>query len=67
MDRDGKVDERAVAAAVTKDAQSDGAAEPAGDAEAAFKVAKEHLEEKAELWDWADDVEFLGASWVVFV
>ena len=32
------------------------------DAEAAFRAAKKHLEGKAGLWDWEDDVEFVGMS-----
>jgi len=36
------------------------------DPETAFRAARQHLEEKAAIWDWADDVEFLGLSWVVF-
>jgi hypothetical protein len=36
------------------------------DPDSAFRVARQHLEEKATVWDWADDVEFLGLSWVMF-
>jgi superfamily II DNA or RNA helicase len=36
------------------------------DPNTAFQVAKRYLEEKTGLWDWADDVEFIGLSWVVF-
>jgi hypothetical protein len=31
-----------------------------------FGVAKTHLEQSASLWDWEEDVEFIGMSWVVF-
>lgn len=31
-----------------------------------FQTAKEHLEKSSDLWDWADDVEFLGMSCVEF-
>ena len=36
------------------------------DASPAFHVAKAHVENKVGLWDWIDDVEFLGLSWVEF-
>ena len=32
----------------------------------AFNAAKSHVEKKVGLWDWIDDVEFLGLSWVEF-
>jgi hypothetical protein len=34
-------------------------------ADAAFQTARQHLEETG-IWDWNDDVEFLGLSWVEF-
>lgn len=64
---DGQIDEAALAAAVTKTAIEDSTlASPTPDASPAFEVAKKHLEQKLGLWDWDDDVEFLGLSWVVF-
>jgi len=36
------------------------------DASISFQAAKIHVEGKAGLWDWIDDVEFLGLSWVEF-
>jgi hypothetical protein len=63
----GEIDEAALAVAVTRDAtetQANGPVPP--DGSAAFDKARSHLEEKLGLWDWADDVEFLGMSWVVF-
>ncbi|HXI23294.1 MAG TPA: helicase-related protein [Pyrinomonadaceae bacterium] len=36
------------------------------DPSAAFEAAKSHVEHKVGLWDWIDDVEFLGLSWVEF-
>ena len=36
------------------------------DASTAFEAAKAHVETKVGLWDWVDDVEFLGLSWVEF-
>jgi len=66
VDKDGKVDETAASLAVTG-AATDSVTKPAGDADAAFNSAKQHLEGKLTLWDWRDDVEFLGVSWVKFV
>lgn len=37
------------------------------DCASAFNVARRYLEEKRGLWNWEDDVEFLGLSWVEFV
>jgi SNF2 family DNA or RNA helicase len=64
---DGRIDEEAATPATTGD--SDGTAPPTDgvpDPEIAFRAARRHLEEKAGVWDWADDVEFLGLSWVMF-
>jgi superfamily II DNA/RNA helicase len=63
----GAIDEAALAVAVTRDAtetQAKGPVPPEGSA--AFDIARSHLETKFGLWDWADDVEFLGMSWVTF-
>jgi hypothetical protein len=35
-------------------------------ASGAFELAKQYLEDKIGVWDWNDDVEFLGLSWVKF-
>jgi hypothetical protein len=32
----------------------------------ALAAAKAHVETEVGLWDWIDDVEFLGLSWVEF-
>jgi hypothetical protein len=37
------------------------------DPSAAFGKARKHLEETADLWEWTDDVEFVGVSRVEFV
>ena len=42
-------------------------AEPVPDPTVAFGKARKHLEETANLWDWTDDVEFVGLSRVEFV
>jgi len=64
---DGRIDEEAVTPALTGEANG---ASPTADRmpnpDNAFRVARQHLEENAAVWDWADDVEFLGVSWVVF-
>ena len=66
---DGKVDEEAADAAVSRsqpsDVSSSQGATPGPDA--AFRKSQQYLEEKAGLWDWEDDVEFFGLSWVEFV
>ncbi|MFZ0748462.1 MAG: helicase-related protein, partial [Pyrinomonadaceae bacterium] len=36
------------------------------DPSTAFEVAKGYVEEQIGIWDWVDDVEFLGMSWVEF-
>ena len=64
----GEVDEEALQPAVNQSA----AEIPQGDSSvpdpsAAFRAAQKHLEETAELWDWFDDVEFIGLSWVEFL
>ena len=66
VDSGGKVDEQATVVAVTQEAGDADLKTAPGDAEAAFNVAKKFLENKAQLWDWQDDVEFLGTSWVEF-
>lgn len=64
---EGKIDETTVNGAVNKfavDIPSLVIAPP--DPSAAFQAAKKYLEQKAGLWDWEEDVEFIGLSWVVF-
>jgi hypothetical protein len=64
---DGLIDDEAAAAAVTGQADaSHSAADVVPDADRAFRAARQHMEEKAAVWDWMDDVEFLGLSWVMF-
>ena len=66
--KDGQIDEEAVGAAVSEQSQSD--PRPAADIPPpvpAFQAARQYLEQKAELWDWDDDIEFLGLSWVEFI
>ena len=63
----GQVDEEAVGPAVTLEAAEsmDGGA-VLGDVQAAFSLAQQHVQGKLGLWDWVDDVEFVGLSWVQF-
>lgn len=65
--RDGTIDSSAASAAVNRSAESEGIHElnPREVADL-FCAAKKHLEEHAKLWDWDEDVEFIGASWVEF-
>jgi superfamily II DNA or RNA helicase len=67
VNTDDQIDTEALGPAVT--GVSNGTA-PSADRvpvpERAFQVARRHLEEQAGVWDWADDVEFLGLSWVTF-
>ena len=64
---DGQIDMFALSAAVTME----GAEGPTMiacplDAAAAFEIARRHVEMKLNLWDWIEEVEFLGLSLVVF-
>jgi hypothetical protein len=64
---EGQIDESALAPAVTKEAAE---IPPSNihppDPSPAYEIAKRHVEEKLSLWDWIEEVEFLGLSWVVF-
>ena len=62
----GAVDQRAADAAVAHEAGDVAPNEAVPSPEAAFAIARGHLEATAGLWDWDDDVEFLGMSWVEF-
>jgi hypothetical protein len=64
---DGKIDTEALAQAVTGIAiENPGANCNPPDPSVAFNAAKAHIESEVGLWDWIDDVEFLGLSWVEF-
>ena len=63
----GQIDESALYAAVTKEAAENPTGKPRPpDSSAAFELAKQHIEEKLSLWDWIEEVEFVGLSWVEF-
>jgi RNA polymerase recycling family C-terminal len=64
---DGCIDEAALTPAVTQVAtDAPASTSPPPDPAKAFHAAKQYLEQETTLWDWADDVEFLGLSWVEF-
>jgi ERCC4-related helicase len=62
---DGTIDHEALHPAVTGEAGS-GTTSSVPNPDRAFDAARQYLEEKASVWEWADDVEFLGLSWVIF-
>ena len=65
---DCEVDVTAVASAVSGTAvESQQPTPPPPDPTEPFQAARLSLEEKHKIWDWNDDVEFLGLSWVVFL
>ncbi|HJP92339.1 MAG TPA: helicase-related protein [Pyrinomonadaceae bacterium] len=67
VNRDGWVDNEALETAVTATAiEADMTKCIPPDPVDAFETARTHLENKLALWDWIDDVEFLGMSWVEF-
>ena len=67
INSEGAVDEEAVGPAVTLAADEPSAAiEAAEDLGTSLTKAQKHLQEKLGLWDWNDDVEFVGLSFVSF-
>jgi len=67
VDAAGKVDEVLLSPAVTESAVENAkASAPPPDPAKPFEIARKWLEEKAGVWDWDDDVEFIGTSWVQF-
>jgi len=63
---EGKVDEAALGFAMRYTTGSGASAANPPDPGVAFKAVRKHLEQKAGIWDWDEDVEFIGLSWVVF-
>ncbi len=64
---DGRINAEAAAEAVQGTGQELTEPEkPAPDPSSAYAKARKHLEETANLWDWTDDVEFIGMSRVEF-
>ncbi|MGH9871404.1 MAG: helicase-related protein [Pyrinomonadaceae bacterium] len=67
MTPDGMVDDELLELAVTGvSVENVGTKCTPPDASTAFETAKAHVETKVGLWDWVDDVEFLGLAWVEF-
>jgi len=63
---EGKVDETALGFAMRYTTGSGASSVKPPDPGVAFLAVKKHLEQKAGIWDWDEDVEFIGLSWVVF-
>ena len=63
---EGKVNETALDSAMRYTASSATSTVIPPDPSKAFQAVKKHLEEKASIWDWDEDIEFIGLSWVVF-
>ena len=67
VNKEGRVDDESLETAVTATAiEADTSKCTPPDPMIAFEVARDRLENKMTLWDWIDDVEFLGMSWVEF-
>ncbi|MGA2159999.1 MAG: helicase-related protein [Dehalococcoidia bacterium] len=65
VDESNKVDEKLLPFALKSGAGSDTSINPP-DPTAAFSTAKKYVEQKASIWDWDENIEFVGISWVVF-
>ena len=63
---EGKVNETALDFAMRYTTGSAASAVNPPNPSIAFQAVKKHLEQKAGIWDWDEDVEFIGLSWVVF-
>jgi ERCC4-related helicase len=65
--REGQIDPEATMPAVSEVAlEIDTSRCVPPDSSKAFEVARQFVEEEVGIWDWVDDVEFLGVSWVEF-
>ncbi len=64
---DQQVSEEAAAASTLLEARDEAASGSLPASQPFFDIAKQSLENKIGLWDWEDDVEFLGLSWVEFL
>jgi ERCC4-related helicase/HKD family nuclease len=63
---DGKINEIALDFAMRHATSSTTPAENPPDPTMAFEAVKKYLEPKASIWDWDEDVEFIGISWIIF-
>ncbi len=66
VSRDGKIDDEVLELAVTRDSLETSTKCTPPNPAIAFETARNHVEIKVGLWDWIDDVEFLGLSWLEF-
>lgn len=67
VSHDGEVDDELIEPAIAEiSLENIGTKCTPPNATVAFETAKAHVENKVGLWDWIDDVEFLGLSWVEF-
>ena len=67
VSRDGNIDDELLELAVIATSlEGTGTRCVSPDPSVAFETAKAHVENKVGLWDWIDDVEFLGLSWIEF-
>jgi hypothetical protein len=64
---DGEIDDEALAAAISQTAKDDSSSADVPCPTECFQAAQKYLENELQLWDWNDDVEFIGMSWVEFV
>jgi ERCC4-related helicase/HKD family nuclease len=64
---DGTIDEKSLIPAVNGIAVESGAEKVSvPEPSKAVAAAKQYLEQNNNVWDWVDDVEFIGLSWVRF-
>ena len=63
---DGEIRDDAVEVAVSKGSAQLATDRQPPDAERAFRAARAYLEQQSNVWDWEDDIEFLGLAWTVF-
>ncbi len=63
---DGEVDENAATASVNMPATDAPTRIVPPDVATSFEAAQKHLQTVGNLWDWEEDVEFIGTSWVEF-
>jgi helicase-like protein/RNA polymerase recycling family protein len=64
---DGRVDNESLTFALTgTSVEERGTGTQVPDAQIAFTAAQRDVEQRLQLWDWTDDVEFLALRWVEF-
>lgn len=63
---DGEIDESAATASVNTPATEAASGIVPPDVGPSFEAAQRHLQTVGSLWDWEEDVEFIGTSWVEF-